>query len=433
MSKTFRAWDIDQGWVLPPSLHDFVPAGHLAHFVRDTVREALDLSAIIDTYREERGQPPYHPAMLLYGYSRGIYSSRQLARACEERVDMMAVTGLNRPDFRTISDFRKRHLRALSDLFKQVLRLCRAAGLAKLGHVAVDGTKLRANASKHKAMSYQRMQQEEPKLDAEVRAWMERARAVDKAEDAEHGPDRRGDETPDWMADKQRRLARIRAAKTQLEAEAKAGPGACDPDGPGPSSGMQERGNRKKAKQPAPPEPAPPEPAPPAPVPPKAQRNFTDGDSRIMPSGGGFIAGYNGQIAVDAENQIITAHRVSTNPADFDGLEPLVDATLDAAGAMPAEVSGDTGFASEANLHAMDARGVRPYLCPGRMRHGSTDPEAKRVLKRTPRMQKMADTIRRAGRRSRYRLRKQVVEPVFGQIKHARGVKQRAKLSRFRG
>ncbi len=427
MSKTFRAWDVDQGWVLPPSLHDFVPAGHLAHFVRDTVREALDLSAIMDTYIEERGQPPYHPAMLvallLYGYSRGIYSSRQLARACEERVDMMAVTGLNRPDFRTVSDFRKRHLLALSDLFKQVLRLCRAAGLAKLGHVAVDGTKLKANASKHKAMSYQRMQQEEPTLDAEIRSWMDRAQAADDAEDAQHGQHRRGDETPDWMADKQRRLARIRAAKAQLEAEAKAGRGASNADGPGPSSGMQERGNRKKAKAGDPADPAP-DPVPP-PVPPgKAQRNFTDGDSRIMPSGGGFIAGYNGQLAVDADHQIITALRVSTNPADFDALEPLVDDMIQTLGEAPAEVSADTGFASEANLYAMDARGVRPYLCPGRMRHGSTDPEANRVLKRTPRMQKMADTIRRAGRRSRYRLRKQVVEPVFGQIKHARGFRQ---------
>lgn len=428
MSKTFRAWDVDQGWVLPPSLHDFVPPGHLAHFVRDTVREALDLSAIMDTYTEERGQPPYHPAMLvallLYGYSRGIYSSRQLARACEERVDMMAVTGLNRPDFRTISDFRKRHLKALSGLFKQVLRLCRAAGLAKLGHVAVDGTKLRANASKHKAMSYKRMQQEEAKLDAEVRSWMQRAQATDDAEDAEHGRTRRGDETPSWMANKQRRLERIRAARAHLEAEAKAGPGACEPNGPGPSSGMQERGNRKQARaaasDPAPSEPTPAEPTPPD----QAQRNFTDGDSRIMPSGGGFIAGYNGQIAVDAKHQIITAHRVSTNPADFDALAPLVDDIVETLGRAPSEVSADTGFASEANLHAMDARGVRSYLCPGRMRHGSTDPEGTRVLKRTPRMQKMADTIRRAGRRSRYRLRKQVVEPVFGQIKHARGFRQ---------
>src|SRR3954447_748898 len=208
MSKTFRLWNVDVSWLLPPSVHEFVPAGHLAHFVRDTVREALDLSAILDSYTEERGQPPYHPgmlvALLLYGYSRGVYSSRRLARACEERLDVMAVTGLNRPDFRTISDFRKRHLTALSGLFVQVLRLCQAAGLTKLGHVAVDGTKQRANANKHKAMSYGRMKTAEPRLTAEVAAWFDQAAAADAAEDAQHGVDRRGDEMPAWVADKLR-------------------------------------------------------------------------------------------------------------------------------------------------------------------------------------------------------------------------------------
>ena len=414
MSKTFRAWDVDQAWLLPASLHQFVPPGHLAHFVRDTVREALDLSAITGVYKAEQGQPPYHPgmlvALLLYGYSRGIYSSRQLARACEERVDMMAVTGLNRPDFRTISDFRKRHLAALQQLFVQVLRLCQAAGLVKLGHVAVDGTKLRANASKHKAMSYKHMVSQEPKLAAEVASWLDQAEAADATEDAQHGAARRGDETPAWMADKQRRLERIRAAKAQLEAEAKAGPGNTDPDGPGPSSGMQERGARKDGPADTPPD--------------KAQRNFTDGDSRIMPSQGGFIAGYNGQIAVDAAHQIIVAQRLGTNPADFAALVPLVDQARANLGRKLREVSGDTGFATEANLEAMDDRRVRAYLSPGRIRHGDIDPTAGRVLKRRPRMQAMAETIRRAGRRSRYRLRKQVVEPVFGHIKQARGFRQ---------
>src|SRR3954452_193951 len=184
MTKTFRSWDVDQSWLLPRSVHEFVPEGHLAHFVRDTVREGLDLSTILACYGEERGFPPYHPgmmvALLLYGYSRGIYSSRQLARACEERVDVMAVTGLNQPDFRTIADFRKRHLAALSDLFIQVLfiqvlRLCRAAGLVQFGHVAVDGTKLKPNASRHKTMSYGRMKTAEPALAAAVAAWLARA------------------------------------------------------------------------------------------------------------------------------------------------------------------------------------------------------------------------------------------------------------------
>src|SRR5579862_7603202 len=246
MSKTFRSWDVDQSWLLPPSVHEFVPVGHPAHFVRDTVREVLDLSAITRTYDVDRGQPPYHPgmmvAMLLYGYSRGVYSSRRLAQACEERVDVMAVTGLNRPDFRTIAEFRRRHLAALSGLFVQVLKLCQAAGLVKLGHVAVDGTKLKANASRHKAMSYGRMKQVEPKLAAEVEAWLKAAEAQDAAEDAEYGAGLRGDETPDWMADKQTRLARIRQAMAELEAEAASDPADEDPQGPGASSGMQDHG-----------------------------------------------------------------------------------------------------------------------------------------------------------------------------------------------
>lgn len=419
MSKTFRAWDVDQGWLLPASLHQFVPPGHLAHFVRDTVREALDLSAITGVYTSEQGQPPYHPgmlvALLLYGYSRGIYSSRQLARACEERVDMMAVTGLNKPDFRTISTFRRRHLVALRGLFVQVLRLCQKAGLVKLGHVAVDGTKLRANASRHKAMSYKRMAEQERKLEAEVKAWLDQAQAADAAEDAQHGADHRGDETPAWMADKQRRLERIRAAKAQLEAEARAGADSSDADGPGPSSGMQERGARKSLTADEEQSATPPD---------RAQRNFTDGDSRIMPSGGGFIAGYNGQIAVDAAHQIIIAEQVSTNPADFAALIPLVDQAHANLGRKLREVSGDTGFATEANLAAMAERGIRAYLTPGRIRHGETDPTAGRVLKRKPLMQAMADKIRRAGRRSRYRLRKHTAEPVFGQIKQPRGFRQ---------
>src|SRR3984885_9798863 len=191
MSKTFRAWDVDQVWLLPPSIQDLVPSGHVAHFVRDTVRTGLDLSAIMDSYDEERGFPPYHPgmmvALLLYAYSQGVYSSRRIARACEERLDFQAVTALNQPDFRTISEFRRRHLTALAGLFVQVLALCQRAGLVGLGHVAVDGTKLRANASKHKAMSYARMVQTEAELAREVAHWLGQAEQEDAADDAAHG------------------------------------------------------------------------------------------------------------------------------------------------------------------------------------------------------------------------------------------------------
>jgi transposase len=413
MTKTFRPWEVDQAWLLPPSLHEFVPPGHLAHFVRDTVREALDLSAVLREYDEPRGYPPYHPgmlvALLLYGYSRGVYSSRQLARACEERVDFMALTGLNRPDFRTISDFRKRHLVALADLFGQVLRLCRAAGLVQLGHVAVDGTKLKANASRHKAMSYGRMKVAEPELAAEIAAWFERAEREDRAEDQAHGADRRGDELPDWAADKRRRLAKIREAKALLEAEA-AATDASDDDGPGPSSGMRWGGQSLRVQDGGPPD--------------RAQRNFTDGDSRILPSRDGFIQGYNGQIAVDAAHQVIVAHRLVTTAADYQALVPLIDATYAGLGAKPREVSGDAGFATEDNLVALAARRIKAYLPPGRARHGERHAAGRRSLKTKPLMEAMAATLRRAGRRSRYRLRKQTVEPVFGQIKQARGFRQ---------
>jgi len=418
MSKTFREWDVDQGWLLPASVHDFVPPGHLAHFIRDTVREALDLSDILKSYQEERGKPPYHPgmmvALLLYGYSRGIYSSRRLAQACEERVDVMAVTGLNRPDFRTIAEFRRRHLEALSGLFIQVLKLCQSAGLVKLGHIAVDGTKLKANASRNKAMSYGRMKLAEPKLAAEVAEWLTKAQAADAAEDAQHGAEQRGDETPAWMADKQRRLERIRQAKAQLEAEAAMKPADFDPDGPGPSSGMRERGARK----------APPEgDTPPAP-PDKAQRNFTDGDCRIQPTRDGVIAGFNGQIAVDAAHQIIVAQQLTTNPSDFAALIPLVDQAKANLDRPLREVSGDSGFATEANIAAMNERKINAYLPPGRARHGAHHAAGEKVIVNKPLTAAMVTKLKRGGRRSRYRLRKQTVEPVFGQIKQARGFRQ---------
>jgi transposase len=413
MSKTFRAWDVDQVWLLPPSVHDFVPAGHAAHLVRELVRTELDLTAIVAAYeREERGQPPYHPAMLvallLYAYTQGVYPSRQIAKACEERLDVMAVTGLQRPDFRTISEFRRRHLEALAGLFTQVLALCRQAGLVKLGHVALDGTKVKANASKHKAMSYGRMQRAEAGLAAEVADWLAQAEAADAAQDAERGPERRGDELPGWVADKQQRLERIRAAKAALEAEAEAEP---PPHAePGPSAGMTDRGRPQRAADGGPPA--------------RAQRNFTDPDSRVLKARDGFIQGYNGQLAVDAAHQIIVAQRLTTNGSDQDGLVPLLDATAAALGRTPREVSADAGFCREANLEALAARGIRGYLAPGRASHGRADPSGQRQLKPGSRMAQMAARLKRAGRRSRYRLRKQTVEPVIGQIKQARGFRQ---------
>lgn len=292
---------MDQVWLLPPSVHDFVASDHPAHLIREIVREELDLGAILSTYEEPRGFPPFHPgmmtALLLYAYAQGIYSSRRIARACEERIDVMAVTGLARPDFRTINQFRKRHLAALADLFVQVLALCRRAGMVRLGHVALDGSKIKANASKHKAMSYGRMVKAEAELAAEVAGWLRAAEAQDSAEDAEHGPERRGDEPPDWMRDKQRRLERIRIARAEMEAEAKV---AADAKAATPK---RYRGGRKPKHPPGQPKP-------------QAQRNFTDPDSCIMVGKDGYIQAYNAQIAVDAETQVIVAYRLARTPSD---------------------------------------------------------------------------------------------------------------------
>jgi transposase len=418
MNKTFRSWDVDQQWLLPASVRDLVPVGHLAHFVRDTVREALDLSAIHSAYGEERGAPPYHPtmmvALLLYAYSRGVYSSRRIAQGCEERLDFMAVTAMNRPDHRTIATFRRRHLKALGALFVQVLKLCRNAGLAQLGHVALDGTRVQANASVHKAMSYKRMREVEARLAAEVAAWFAKAEAVDTAEDGAHGAERRGDEMPAWVADKAARLERLRAAKAALEAEAKApAPAAAGDgeDGPGPSSGMMTSGRPQRGPDGGPPD--------------RAQRNFTDPDSRIQPTrGGAVLAGYNAQIAVDAHSQVIVAQLVQTNAADRGALKPLLDRIGAALRAKPKEVSADAGYCDEANLALLARRRINAYIAPGRARHGQAHPAGRRRTRPGSRVAAMAIKLARAGRRSRYRLRKQTAEPVFGQIKHVRGFRQ---------
>jgi transposase len=414
MAKTFRPWDVDQQWMLPPSLHEFVPAGHVAHFIRETVRTDLDLGAILSAYEEERGFPPFHPAMmtalLLYGYSRGVYSSRKLAQACVERLDFMAVTAMNRPDFRTIAKFRARHLEALGGLFLQALKLCAAAGLVKLGHVALDGTKIAANASAHKAMSYGRMKTAEPKLAAEIEAWFAQADASDRDEDSIHGEDVQGDEMPDWVADKQARLARIQEAKAALEAEARGEKTDNDPDGPGPSSGMMRSGRPQRGPGGGPSD--------------RAQRNFTDPDSRIQPVRSGFIAGYNAQIAVDAHAQVIVAQHVQTNAADRGALKPLLTSLRASLRANPKEVSADAGYCDEANLAHLARRGISAYVATGRAgkaQSSKSDPDRRN---KAPRTTAMALKIRRARWRSRYRLRKQIVEPVFGQIKSARGFRQ---------
>ncbi len=290
----------------------------------------------------------------------------------------------------------------------QVLQLCQAAGLVKLGHVALDGTKIKANASKHKAMSYERMKKSEAELEAEVDRWLAAAEAADREEDALYG-DKRGDEMPDWVADKQKRLAKIREAKAALEAEAQAAAEAERQARAAKEAKRLAEGRKKNGKTPKPPSDEPEA---------KAQRNFTDPDSRILKTKDGYIQGYNAQAAVDAHAQIIVAHGLTPSMSDHGQLVPLVDAIAANVARKPKEVSADAGYCSEANLASLDERGIKAYIATGRAKHPGTGRGG------GPLTQAMRRKLRKAGRRSRYRLRKQLPEPVFGQIKEARGFTQ---------
>jgi transposase len=401
MSKQFRPWKIDDVQLLPPSVQDYVGSDHLSRLIVSLVRESLDLSEIEGSYSSGLGQPPFDPrlmtALLLHGYASGIYSSRRMARASVERADFMMIAAGDPPDFRTISEFRRRHLKALSGLFVQVLRLAEKAGLVKLGHVALDGTKVKASASKHKAMSYAHMKKREAELKAEVDGWLAAAEAADRKEDRQYG-ERRGDELPDWVADKQKRLEKIRQAKAELEAEARA---AAEAD---------------KASKPA----TTPKTEPDG----KAQRNFTDPESRILKTKDGFIQGYNGQAAVDGAHQIIVAQTLTNSSSDQAQLAPLLDAIRANLGRNPDEVSADAGYCSAANLRTIRRRRIEGYVATGRQKHGTRSAVATKAAKTGSLVARMSTKLKRAGYRSRYRLRKQIVEPVFGQIKQARGFRQ---------
>lgn len=381
--------------MFPNCALDLVGDEHLVHFVTNVVREELDLSSILDSYREERGYPPYDPVMmtcvLLYANAVGIYSSRRIARACQERVDFMALTGMQKPDFRTLSLFRLRHLEALKGLFRQVLKLCRKVGLVKLGHVAIDGTKIRANANSSKGMSYGAMKKAEAELKAEVDRWFDEAAQMDREDDELYGADNSGDELPEWVANKAECLERIRRAKAELEAEAKA-----ERDEPDRTK------NQHKAK--------------PTGVPAETKRyNFSDPDSRVMKTSSGFFQGYNAQAAVEAETQIIVAQSVSNSGSDAHQMIPLLKQIRDILRRQAKEVSADSGYCSELNLKALKQRHIRGYV--------STDSQKKH--QRVGRwVQQMRQRLRRGGWRTRYRLRKYTVEPVFGQIKQARGFRQ---------
>jgi transposase len=398
MPKTFRPYNPEQSLLLPPSLSDWIPENHLARFVSDVVDE-LDLSGIESTYEEERGYPPYDPRMmtklLLYGYATGTYSSRRIATKVTDSVAFRFLAAGNAPDFRTINRFRKTHGEALDGLFTQVLHLCQAAGLVKLGKVAVDSTKIKANASKHKAMSYGRMKDKQRALKDEVRRILEEADRIDEEEDQLYGKDKRGDELPEELQTREGRLKKIREAKAALEAEAR-------------ERAKAEGKDPKKAK---------PED--------KAQRNFTDPESRIQKTSDGFIQGFNVQIAVDGHAQVILAHYVAQTSPDAPHLVPVIQAVHDTLGRRPKQVLADAGYWSESNVWELRKRGIDPYIPPRRMKHGEAAvPPRGRTPRRQSFKERMERKLRTARGRAAYAWRKIIPEPVFGQIKQARGFRQ---------
>ena len=428
MSKQFRTCDLNQALLLPPSLQDWLPEEHLARFVADVV-EALDRSAIYAGYEERkdgRGLAAYHPVLmvrlLIYGYCTGRVSSRRMERATYEDVAFRYLAADQHPDHDTIAAFRQEHLESLSQLFVQVLRLCQAAGLVKLGHVALDGTKIKANASKHKAMSYGRMEETEKKLEAEMRALLAEAARVDAEEDGKYGKGKRGDELPPEWAQRESRLKKIREAKEALEREAREKAAAEKAE---VEARIQEREKEKEARgrklAGRPPQVPDPEQAKPEP---KAQRNFTDPESRIMKDGATkeFVQGYNAQAVVDDQAQVIVAAAVTQEANDQRQLIPMLMLAARMAGSKPQQATADAGYFNEKSMRDPQLEGIDLLVAPNRQPHGASGPSA--AGPPPPGAAGVAEQMRHKLRTPQgqavYKMRKAVVEPVFGQIKEQR-------------
>lgn len=418
MGKTYLDYSPRQADLLPRSPLEWLPKDHLAYFVLDIVQE-LDLTPIFAHYeRELRGHPPYHPrlmvGLLLYAYCVGLPASRKIERKTYEDVGFRVIAGGQHPDHTAISEFRRIHLQALTGLFIQVLALCQKAGLVKLGVVAIDGTKVKANASKHKAMSYDRMKIKQAELEEKVAGLLAAAERADAEDDATYGKNRRGDELPEDLRHAETRLAKIREAKAALEAEAR-----------------QQAEERRK-----PPEDPPPD--APAEVPthkipvdaegmptPKAQRNFTDPESRIQKGADGFVQGYNCQAAVDGQSQIVVAQLLTNQPPDSEHLVPVLEQVIENCGDVPTATVADAGYFSENNVARCERLGTSPYIAPGRTKEGEARPT---VRGRTPAnltpKQRMRRRLTTKVGAAIYARRKTIVEPVFGQVKQARGIRQ---------
>ena len=431
MTKCFLDDEIDQSLMMPPSLHEWLPEDHLARFVADLV-PSLELSEFDASYEEKdgRGQAAYHPVMmvrlLIYGYCIGVVSSRQIEKRTYEDVAFRYLSADEHPDHTTINEFRKRHLKALSGLFLQALQLCQAAGLVKMGHVALDGTKKQANASKHKAMSYGRMGEAEAKLKAEIEDLLQRAEAADVAEDEK---ERQGfsDKLPKELARRESRLKKIQEAKAALEAEAreKAEQEKASVEARIAARQKQEEETGKKMGG-HPPQVPDPEQAKPED---KAQRNFTDPDSRIMPDGahkGSFVQAYNAQIAVDAEAQIIVAAEVTQEANDKQQLAPMLEQVQQNTGVKPVASSEDAGYWSPEQVADKRVAGIDLHVATGRDKHGiaeETAPSTDATTEATA-LNQMKQKLQTEAGRAIYKMRKAIVEPVFGQIKECRNFRR---------
>jgi len=452
--KTYRAYDPEQPYLLPPSPRDWLGDDHLAIFVLDLVRE-LDLRAIDAQLqaKDSRGERPYSPvmmtALLVYAYSVGVFSSRRIERATVEDVAFRYLCGGQHPHFTTINQFRGKYRQQLADLFGQVLKACMSAGLVKLEHVAIDGTKMKANASKHKAMSYDRMVKDDERIRKEVEELLAKADAADAEEEQAEGPYDADEE----VRRRQERLAKMAAAREALRAETKAARAArlreqaeelrekaADPNtAPRDQKGFvtlaakrDEKANELAAQageQPprdddddddlprnTPPSDADGEPKP------AAQRNFTDPQSRIMVRDGAVMQGYNAQIVVDDTSQVIVAAAVSNQSPDTQYFAPMLRRVVANCGAVPAKATADSGYFSAANVQFAEHMGTEPFISVGKHRNDGQPVEApSQPNHHTPAKQAMRAVLETADGRATYALRKSTVEPVFGQVRACRG------------
>jgi transposase len=422
MARHFRPYTPEQPHLLPPAPQDWLSEDHLAYAVRDVVQE-LDLAGFYDAYARERGAPPFDPellvCLLLYAWCHQVYSSRKIARLCRDDLGGRFLAAGHTPDHRCINAFRLRHGEALTALFLQSVRLCQQAGMVSLVHLAVDGTKIAANASKHKAMSYGRMEEEEGRLTTEIQKMLQRAAAEDAQEDQEHGREAPGSLFSEEIARRKSRLEKLREAKAALEAQVREAAAQKKAEREAKERERAAAGKRKLGGK-KPPDPGTVKPKD------KAQRNFVDPESRIMKGGdGAFIQGYNGQAAVDADHQVITACDLTDQAADAPHLPVLVAQSAVNTGCHPDTCSGDPGYFSADNVTALEGAGIEVLIPPDRQRHGTpTDPAPPLppgVLETLPVADRMRHQTSTAAGRAGYANRKKTVEPTFGQIKGCPG------------